>query len=503
MKLKRTAMLTMAAAMTTGMLTAVPAAAEDLYEVVIQFPTLGTTPADLQMVEDKLNERTESEIGVHVTFSPVSAFETNNITSLAVSSGEKLDLAISIFEGGVANYVNKGMLLELDDLVAEYGQDILEAEGPAMAGGYFDGVLYGIPTEEKMGRVKAFEARADLLEKYGIEVDPEHVYTPEELTEIFKVVQEGEQAENPAFHCIAANGNEDPLYSYFDHTDQLGTSYASGVLMNYGVENTDIVNYFETEEFESFCSTARTWFEEGYLSADCNTVTDSALVQFQTGNFFGQFSNAEPDMIAGHSASMQSYVGTDVVPLYTSAPSSMTQNYQVTEWMIPITCDNPEKTMEFLNLTYKDKDIVNLIYRGIEGVHWNFAEGSDCLVEFPEGIDQSNTPYVAILNVWGDKMKDYVMAPNDETYYEKMKAFNDGIELKSLTLGYCFNSEPVRTQYAAVNDVITQYKAILGMGVVDPASEMENFRSALEAAGINDCIEENKAQLAKWQAAQE
>lgn len=33
--------------------------------------------------------------------------------------------------------------------------------------------------------------------------------------------------------------------------------------------------------------------------------------------------------------------------------------------MIPITCDNPEKTMEFLNLTYKDKDIVNLL------IPWN------------------------------------------------------------------------------------------------------------------------------------
>ena len=94
----------------------------------------------------------------------------------------------------------------------------------------------------------------------------------------------------------------------------------------------------------------------------------------QTGNYLGMFSNAEPDMIANHSVNMQAYVGTDVVPLYTSAPASMTQFYQVTQWMIPITCDNPEKTMEFLNLTYKDKDIVNLLYRGIEGTHYNLLK---------------------------------------------------------------------------------------------------------------------------------
>ena len=105
MKFKKAAALTMAAAMTLGVTGGMPVSADDdIYEVVVQFPTLGTTPSDLQKVEDAINERTESEIGVHVTFYPVSAFETNNTTSLMVSSGEKLDLAISIFEGGVANY---------------------------------------------------------------------------------------------------------------------------------------------------------------------------------------------------------------------------------------------------------------------------------------------------------------------------------------------------------------------------------------------------------------
>ena len=193
MKFKKAAALTMAAAMTLGVTGGMPVSADDdIYEVVVQFPTLGTTPSDLQKVEDAINERTESEIGVHVTFYPVSAFETNNTTSLMVSSGEKLDLAISIFEGGVANYVNKGMLLELDDLVDQYGQDIVEAEGVAMKGGYFDGALYGIPTEEKMGRVKAFECRKDLLDKYGIEYDENKIYTLEDLSEIFATVQAGE-----------------------------------------------------------------------------------------------------------------------------------------------------------------------------------------------------------------------------------------------------------------------------------------------------------------------
>ena len=67
-----------------------------------------------------------------------------------------------------------------------------------------------------MGRVKAFECRKDLLDKYGIEYDENKIYTLEDLSEIFATVQAGE---GDAFHCIAANGSEDPIYSYFDHTD--------------------------------------------------------------------------------------------------------------------------------------------------------------------------------------------------------------------------------------------------------------------------------------------
>ena len=61
----------------------------------------------------------------------------------------------------------------------------------------------------------------------------------------------------------------------------------------------------------------------------------------------------------------------------------------------------------------------------------------------------------------------------------------------------------MKTQYAAVSDVITQYQAVLGLGVVDPATELENFRSSLKAAGIDEVIAENQRQYDEWKAAQE
>ncbi len=477
------------------------AANEEIYECVVEYPTLGETPADLQLVEDALNEITEEKIGVHVTFYPINAFNSTQETTQMISSGQKLDLAISIFEGGCLSYVNSDSIIELDALVEEYGQDILAAEGVAMGGGYINGTLYAVPTEEKMGRVKAFEARKDLLDKYGIEYDENKVYTAEELTEIFAVVQAGE---GDTFHCIAASSGDDPIYTFFDHVDTLGASYASGVLTDYGTAGTTVTNYFETEEFADICAEIRTWYEAGYLSADCNTTTDATLTQMETGNYFGMFSNAEPDMVANHSLMMNSYVGTEVVPLYTSAPSSQTAYYQITQWMIPITCDNPEKTMQFLNLTYADQEVINILKNGIEGTHYEFVDGSDCIIDYANGYDPSTVPYTAILNVWGDKSKDYQFTPITEEYYDELAAFNASIseEYTSDVLGYTFDSSKVKTQYAAVTDVVTQYASVLGLGVTEPDAAIDEFVSALKAAGIDEIIAENQSQLDAWLAEQ-
>ncbi len=504
MKKKRVIATLLVAAMTMGLAAGCggktndsQAGSDDIYECVVEYPTLGETPKDLQMVEDALNEITEEKIGVHVTFYPINAFNSTQETTKMISSGEKLDLAISIFEGGCLNYVNTDSIIELDDLVDEYGQDILKAEGVAMGGGYVDGTLYAVPTEEKMGRVKAFEARKDLLDKYGIEYDANKIYTIDELTDIFAKVQAGE---GDAFHCVAASSGDDPIYTYFDYTDTLGASYASGVLTNYGKDNTDIVNYFATDEFADICSEIRTWYNEGYLSSDCNTTTDAALTQLESGNYFGMFTNAEPDMIAGHSLMMNSYVGTDVVPLYTSAPSAQTAYYQITQWMIPITCDNPEKTMQFLNLMYADTEVINIIKNGIEGTHYNFVDGSDCIIDYANGYDPSTVPYVALLNVWGDKSKDYQFTPITEQYYDDLKVFNESVDdaHTSDALGYTFNSLSVKTQYAAVTGVIEEYKSVLGLGVVDTQEGLKEFNDKLTAAGIDDVIAENQKQLDSW-----
>ncbi|MDR1531309.1 MAG: ABC transporter substrate-binding protein [Clostridiales bacterium] len=474
---------------------------EELYEVVMEYPTLGQTPRDLKLVEDKVNERTEKEIGVHVTLFPVSAMELNSQTNLMISTGEKLDLACILFEGGIGGYVNKGAFLELDGLVADYGQDIVRVEGIAMAGGYFNNKLYAIVNECYMGQQNGFMARKTIIDKYGIEYDPNHVYNHEELGAIFAEIKAGEASQ---FYCIA--GNSGDVFTSMNGIDTLGGSIGSGVLMNYGRGSTAVVNAFETPEFANACDYARKWYNAGYYSPDCNTTTDSVIDLLQTGNYLGAFNNCVPGVVRDWQGLARVIDGDDggFLPFYTQAPHTTMQVFQNSMWAVPITCDNPEKTMQWLNLLYADEEMTNLLYLGIQGVHWNFAEGSKRVVERPADYDPADPPYMAVLDVWGDKSVQYVQAPADESYYTDLKNFNDSItdEHKSGVLGYCFNTEVCKAQYVAVADVAAQYQPSLLYGVVDPASVLPEFLSALKAAGIDELIKANQEQLNEWLAEQ-
>lgn len=182
---------------------------EDLYEVVMEVVTLGADPAGLQDVENAVNEISEPETGVHVTLYPVSISDVGSQTSLMITSGEKLDLAsVGAISGSVSSLVSKGALLELDDLYEEYGADIKNAESIAVAGRYFDGSLYAIPSEEKLARSYGFFARTDIVEEPGMEFSQDEVYTLEDLEALFAAYKE---KYGDGYYCIAGTASNSNL----------------------------------------------------------------------------------------------------------------------------------------------------------------------------------------------------------------------------------------------------------------------------------------------------
>lgn len=464
----------------------------DPFEMVMSYIYTGSVPKDLQMVEDAVNEITIPKINVKVTLYPINLSERQTQYNLMISSGEKLDLMMLVFDSGPALYVNKGQLLELDELFKKYGSDIESAEGLAMSGGYFDGKLYAIPDEEKMGRQFGVVLRKDLLEKYGYDKYEDATY--EDLDALFAKVKAGEGEDFTIFNATGSGIN---TFQYFHLVDGMGASLASGGLLDGGRGDLTIQNIFATDRYQEHLKWMRKWYEAGYFAKDCITMTDAGADLMKTGRYMGAFNWVDPTM---ESICTQD-LGWPVSLIQITDAAAMTGYYQISEWALPITCENPEKTMQFLNLMYQDVDIANLLRYGIEGVHYVKTE-NEGIITYPEGIDASNSGYNNTLGLYGDKARIYQWDPADPDIFDQLKAFNDSVlndeSKQSKALGYCFNTEPVKAEYTAVNTVISQYQAALESGSVDPDQVLPEFLDALDAAGINEVIAENQRQFDEW-----
>ncbi len=507
MKMKKLTALLLTAALALGTLTAsgqeeTPQTDEgDYYEIVMAVPTLGAEPSGLADVEAALNAEVGPELGVKVTMYPISLADLYSQQTLLVSSGDKLDL-ISVFFSGVGPYLSMGALMELDDLYAAYGADIKAAEGIAVAGGYYNGKLYAIPSEEKLARSYGFFARADILQELNMSYDANAVYSYDDLEALFAAYKE---KYGDGYYCIAGNTATSDFYTYLHEVDVLGGGTSDGVLMDGGLGgNTTVESMYQSEAYGDYAQRMYDWAQKGYIPADAATNTDTNTLQIQSGYYLGCFSSTETDMISN----MSRDCGYEMVPINTIAPWCQTSMYQTTMWGISATCENPEKTFQFLNYMYADNTIDNLLTYGLEGVSYEVVEKGEkdgqMVIRYADGVDAANTPYNMAMHVYGDKTTIAVFEPMTLDYYTMCEQLNNSIpdNRKSVTLGYVFDSTPVSSQASAVSAVVQQYCGLIAAGAQNPDVVLPEFRDALKAAGEDEIIAENQKQLDAWLAQQ-
>jgi putative aldouronate transport system substrate-binding protein len=175
-----------------------------------------------------------------------------------------------------------------------------------------------------------------------------------------------------------------------------------------------------------------------------------------------------------------------------------TDTVAITNAMFAITANSkdPKRAMMMLNLLYSDKDIINLIDWGIEGKH--YVKQPNNTIDFPPGVDASKSGY-NLRQGWmfGNQFLSYPWTTDSPDIWTKMDTFNKGSK-KSAALGFMYNPNPVKTELAAISNVVKQYSPGLENGALDPKENLPKFVAALKAAGIDKVIAEKQKQLDEW-----
>jgi putative aldouronate transport system substrate-binding protein len=447
----------------------------------------GSLP-DLPKVQAEIN-RYIRDRNLEVEILPLAFGAMTNQLNLMITGGEKLDL-YPAFSFSFSSDVVQGKLIGLNDVLKTTGKEAAAAVGEEyLKAATVNGVIYGLPTLRDMAASYGLCMRKDLLDKYGFRA--EDIKTIEDINRVYTVVSAGE----PGMYMTFGQMNSLSIINQLlVDWDGLGDNF--GVLMNHGQDaSLKVVNLFATREYEAKLRLVRDWYQKGWIVPDATTNTEAATSLVAAGQLFSFCSNLKPgfDQQSTLSTGGIEMVTTDIMPAF-----STTTQVGVLSWGIPITCQNPEKAMEFLNLMYTDPVIVNLLDWGIEGTH--YVKLNDQVVGYPPGVNASNTGYNLNLSwIYGNSLIGYVWEGNPPDTNQRMRAFNQNAVV-SKALGFQFDATSVRNAIAPVQNAADEYRLSLEYGMVDVDTTLPRFIRALEDAGINQIIAEKQRQLDLWLA---
>lgn len=469
----------------------------DVETVVFAMMASKNAPEGIQMVEDAINEITESKIGVHVKLEPIGMANYTQQVGLMMSGGEQLDIVTML--GTYSQMLSKNQLKGLNDLLDQYGQGTKEALGADFLKSTTNkGEVYALPCVNGKAAVMNIVLRKDLVDELGLNLGD--LKLAENIDEYFENMDvltgwfEKIHAAHPEMVCLVpgAAGNAMMFNTRLPFIDNLNDYY--GVLTPESTSDgkLEVVNLFESDAFKRGCEYAHDWYQKGYILQDASTTTEAANTFVQSGRTAGYFITGEE----GQAEQITTATGVEMVAAKLVKPYLTTTDVNGISFGISSTSEHPEAAMKFLNEMYTNADIVNLLDWGIEGIHYEVQD--DGTVDFPEGVTAENTTY-GLNQDWmfGNQFLSKIWGKGrDTTIYERLEANNKSAEFSPAN-GFSYDSTAVRSELTALANVYSEYMPGLNTGTLSP-DEIDAFNDALRGAGLDTVIKEKQAQLDAW-----
>lgn len=463
----------------------------EAYNVVIENVTLGAEYKDTDAIEEAINAITVPAINCTVEILNIGIADHANKMSMMIAGGEKLDLCMTGLTTNLASMANDGMLLELDEYMDTVGADLKTILGDDLEAGKVNGVLYGIPGNNTSGVSGGFIYNKELADAAGVTI-PERS-TMDELLAAYEQVK----AANPDLYFTSMGEGSSSLSSMVNPVTSFGDSsyFSYGVIEDPFGSDTTIKNWYATDTAREYYSKVKSWQDEGIIPSD--SMTSGVIPQdlFKAGSSFGNFTNASPMELPTQAPSYDFEVA--IVQLTDAYKDTGTVQERM--WGVPVTSENPEKAVEFLNFMYTNTEVANLLSHGLEGVNYELTEAEGIVNK----LDSANPGWARIFSMFGDQTKIYYNTPAEAGIQDEIAEFAQNASAAK-TLGYVFDSTEVSAKAAAVSNVVQQYGPSLEVGLVDDVdAALDQIVQAMDQAGMQDVIAANQEQLDAWLASQE
>ena len=500
--------------------TETPEAPEETAEPALEQKTiqLMITGAGKQANSDKVwaafNEQLQQYVpNTTVEFIDVSFDEYSEKFSQVLASGEGVDLAWTGWLINKPQNIADGNLMPLDDLLAEYGQGIVDILGENVVEIHRnadDGKLYYLPSWQGLvGDRRGWLVVTEIAELAGdtwIE-DTEAALNKwrnnySEGTEAFQAVLD------QATKYLAAAKEAGKLGAGINTGRVFGWSMYNGTRSNPGVGGSEIGIPFEdntftvidgvaSEHYKLYAKTMADWYKEGYIRSDIMSVDTSTLTMPKNGEITDTtyVFSCDPYLTESDQDAATADAGMDMTYLPVEENASLILGGD-TSYAIPYCADEPERAMMVLNAIYSQPDLYNTLIYGIEGEDYTKNADGTITTSYVGASPTADDSYGIQRWIIGSCKNALINNGTDPNYYADLEALEETARVNPF-LNFTFDRTNVEGICASILNVYYEYGPQIDNGVAgDNWEELyNNYMAARKDAGIEELVTEFQNQL--------
>ena len=432
--------------------------------------------ASYDAVFDKVNEIMGERYGINLKIVLVDESNFSQKIQTMNATRDEYDLVFtSNWRNSFYTNVANNSLYDLTELLPEYAPTLYESLSQAELDAVtMDKKIYAVPNWQSRSRITGVYIPREQLEKTSYTMDM--INSIEDLEgfyeEFYKIEPESNRATGTWQTYMTTKG--------IINVVQEGLP---GAIFYNKTGKPQIINQYETEEFEDFAKLVRSWVEKGYYPEVRATQENEKASKLDSP---GGWENWNPG--SGKQVSLRTGHEYLDKPITQGIISNDTLLSTLTG--VSANSKHPVEAVKVLEIMHTDKEIYNMLSFGLEGV--NYDKVGENIIRVREDNTYS-------IHNWaiGSVANSFILEGNDENLWEITKE-RDKNALVSPLIGFNPDTSKINEELGNCQTVVNEYISTIQYGYEDPMVTVPKFREELKAAGADVIIEEIQKQIDEW-----
>lgn len=405
-------------------------------------------------------------------------------TELMLSSGEKFTTYTDT--AFMSKCVSKGYYADLTESAEKYAGDLKKYCGGDETFDIWkvDGKLYGLTFGNKpnAGENYVIIARQDLLEEVGMQ----DLKTVEDIEKFYDLTKQ----KHPDY---IGSGRGWSLSIFNGAINSEKNVYCpNGFIMTDGnkLDDPTIYNYYASDEYKQAVEIARSWQQKGIIPsyalsnpAQADSLFYAGKALFGIGASYRVFEYEDIARKAAPDAVFKNYFLGDV----TKKPL-MSRGVYSTAFAVGANAKGAELDgyVKLINLLQSSQEWTDFILYGVKDKDYEITDNGQLKFINTDTLFDTWLPD----NLNFTRFRDYITEEQINTY----KNWNTG-SIPQKDVGFAFNMEPVKTEYAQMQAVEQEFLKPITLGFKDYSSNIETALKKLKDAGIDKFMAEYEKQF--------